>query len=104
MQQQFRAGLIVIILTLLLVLTTAAPILPHKTSSVTSPSRNVSIKTPVSQLPSADTLLGNSQNQVITVQRTKNVGPKEADILYRRNIFKKIGHAFKSSLSFSLFV
>ncbi|KJA15768.1 hypothetical protein HYPSUDRAFT_207623 [Hypholoma sublateritium FD-334 SS-4] len=97
MQQQFRAGLLGIILTLLLVtvFTAAAPILPHRTTSVASPSRDVSINPPVAQFPAP--FLGNGLKQVNTVEKMKNAGhSKEADTLYRRNIFKKIGHAFKS--------
>ncbi len=103
MQQQLRAGLIGIILTLLLILTAAAPITPHKTSSVAYTSLNASPRLPVPPLPVDDTIPRNTQNRVTSAEKTKVSVPRELDVVYRRNIFKKIGHAFKSSVSFYFF-
>ena len=102
MQQKLRAGLIGIILAFLLILTAAAPITRHKTSSLAIASLNASPNLPVPPLPVADIILGDIQNRVTSVEKTNVSVPRELDdVLYRRNIFKKIGHAFKSSVSFS---
>ena len=101
MQQKLRAGLIGIILAFLLILTAAAPITRHKTSSLAIASLNASPNLPVPPLPVADIILGDSQNRVTSAEKTNVSVPRELDVLYRRNIFKKIGHAFKSSMSFS---